>query len=129
MEIKTEWGYDDLNSALNNNSPATFNPHDIIGLVAEVPGANEEYNWWWIIQIKIDNIIKYVLMSAWCDYTGWDCQSGINEEQIFDTVMECVNICPENEIYSGRNIKQNLLMQVQGEQPFGLYDSKYEKGE
>lgn len=38
----------------------------------------------WIIVCKT-NENKYMVLEAWCDYTGWDCQAGGTYE-IYDTL-------------------------------------------
>lgn len=107
---------DDIWSALECNSPTHFIIGEVESIEAEVPGANDELNWWWILQLANDS---YILVSGWCDYTGWDCQSGISEYEIVDTALAAAQLAPEFEEYSDREIKKNLINQVLGEQPFG----------
>lgn len=48
---------------------------DVREIVAFNEGANDEESW--IILFKSTNE-RFVFLTAWCDYTGWDCQSGGN---------------------------------------------------
>jgi len=110
---------DDLWYALANNNPTKFLPDDITDIILEVIGANDELAWWWVLSLKNG---KYVLLSASCDYTGWDCQSSINYEEIFDTIQQAVEASPEKEeTYSGRYIRKNLLGQFTGKYPKYTY--------
>lgn len=105
---------DDIHYALQSNAPSTFHPDDIKDIVAEVPGGNDEYSWWWILELAPD---KFALVSGWCDYTGWDCQSGIDEVGIFENALLAANAAPEIEEYSNRAIRKNLAGQLSGEYP------------
>jgi len=107
---------DDIWSALEYNSPSHFQIDEVESIEAEVPGANDELNWWWVLRLVND---RYILVSGWCDYTGWDCQSGITEYEIVDTGLAAAQIAPELEEYSDREIRKNLVNQILGEQPFG----------
>jgi hypothetical protein len=115
--LAEEYG-DDLRCALQNNSPKTFNPEDITHIVAEVCGENDELAWWWILKM---NNGKFFLLSGSCDYTGWDCQSGINERGFFNTPLQAAKASPEKEEYGNRSIQLNLIRQVKGEQPLFTY--------
>ena len=121
--VHYDYKNDDLNDCLTYNSPTNFNANDISGIVAEVAGANDEFNWWWIIKLKNK---KYILLSAGCDYTGWDCQSWIRREEIYNTALKAAKASPLKEEYANRNIQKNLILQIKGKQPYGLYDSKHE---
>lgn len=105
----------DLEAYLECNEDI-FTLEDIANIHAEVPGHNDEDNWYWIIEL---NDGRFVLTDAWCDYTGWDCQSGGNS-QIATNTEEAAMLAPESEEYTKRRIRQNLLAQIRGEQPFGL---------
>lgn len=115
---------DDLWEALYNNEVGHFVPEDVVDIIAEVPGENDEYNWWWILSL---NNNSYVLLSAWCDFTGWDCQSDITTELVFQTAEECALAAPKIEKYSGRTIQAVLLGQVNGTIPFALYQKVEDK--
>jgi hypothetical protein len=107
---------DDIWSALECNSPSHFHVEEVESIEAEVPGANDELSWWWILQLTND---RYILVAGWCDYTGWGCQSGITEHEIVNTALAAAQMAPEFEDFSKREIKRNLVNQILGEQPFG----------
>jgi len=109
---------DDIWSALDYNTPRTFQIGEIESIEAEVPGANDELSWWWVLRLAND---RYVLLEGWCDYTGWDCQSGIVEYGIVETALEAAKLAPEaeNGWKDDREIRKNLSNQLLGEQPFG----------
>ena len=69
MELIREVGDDDLRFALTENPQEGFALNDVLGILAEVPGANDELAWHWVIKLK-DNRYAYII--GWCDYTGWD---------------------------------------------------------
>lgn len=112
---KDAWNNDDLQYALTNNPPETFKSEDITHIVAEVCGANDEDAWWWILKMKNK---KFFLLSGSCDYTGWDCQSGIDEQGYFKTALQAAKATPEN---TSRKIRKNLIAQVKGKQPLFTY--------
>lgn len=113
---KNSWDGDDIFYCLDNNVPNTFKEEDISHFVAEVPGHNDEDSWWWIFKLKNG---KYLTVSAWCDYTGWDCRSGISFEGMADTALKAAKLTPTQEKYSHREIRKNLIAQVKGKQVFG----------
>ncbi len=83
---------------------------------AVVMGANDEDNWWWLYQINND----FFLTSGWCDYTGWDCQSGAKTNK-FLTLEEALESAPEIEPYTESNtIRQWLKDQLNGNQHIGV---------
>lgn len=59
---------------------------DIVSLVCLHAGANDSDNWTWLVVLN-DSIW---LVTGWCDYTGWDCQSNVNWELIhtFETSVD-----------------------------------------
>ena len=115
----TEQYNDDLHIALENNyAPKGVEDTDIDKVVAEVPGSNGKYHWWWVIKI-IDG--RYALLSGWCDKQGWSLKSGLVLHHICKTAEEAANNAPSKEDFSGRNINKNLTQQVTGKQPFALY--------
>ena len=109
---------DDLWYAIENNTPEKFSRDDIADIVVEVPGENDEFAWWWVLQLKNG---KHVLLAASCDYTGWDCRSGIDFEEVYDTAEQATEAAPEKEEYSGRAIRQNLVGQLNGQYPKFTY--------
>ena len=105
----------DLEAYLKYNQDI-FTVEDITNIYAEVPGHNDEDRWYWIIELKDK---RFLLTSAWCDCTGWDCQSG-GESQRAENALAAAMFAPEKEGYTGRAIRQNLLAQLNGSQPFGI---------
>lgn len=105
----------DLQAYLQYNEDI-FTIEDIHNIHAEVPGHNEEDNWYWIIELK-DR--RFVLTCAGCDYTGWDCISWGHSEVAINAEAAAL-LAPTKEDYTGRNIQKNLLAQLRGEQPFGV---------
>lgn len=109
---------DDLWYALGNNPPSTFTPDDVADIVAEVPGANDELSWWWIIELTNG---RFALVSGWCDYTGWDCQSGIYEHGNYDSALIAAESVDDTNDMGGRSIRKNLIGQITGEFPKYTY--------
>jgi hypothetical protein len=105
----------DLESYLNYNEDI-YKLEDIANIHAEVSGHNDEDNWYWIIELKDG---RFVLTSAGCYYTGWDCQSW-GDSNVANSAEDAAMLVPEKEDYTGREVQRNLLAQVRGEQPFGL---------
>jgi hypothetical protein len=46
---------------------------DVAEVLALGDGENEERSWLAILRMKDG---RFVYLTAWCDYTGWDCQAG-----------------------------------------------------
>lgn len=109
----------DLNMAFDyaiQDSP--FGISNIETILATVPGHNDEDEWYWIV--KLNRYVqgkKFALITAWCDYTGWDCQSG-GECRLAMSEWRAVElVTPHGD---QRKIKINLLEQLKNEIPFGL---------
>lgn len=103
----------DLSSYLECNKDI-YKEEDIANIHAEIAGHNDDDSWYWIIEL---NDGRFVLTDAWCDYTGWDCQSGGNS-QVATSALEAAMLAPVQE--GGRHIQRQLVAQINGEQPFGL---------
>jgi hypothetical protein len=61
--------------------------------VAEVIAADEGQNdgdSWVMVGRLTDG--RFFFLSAWCDYTGWDCQSG-GDVQVADTLENLIRWC------------------------------------
>lgn len=52
---------------------APFSMEDISEILAEDQGCNDGESWVCLVKLKNGS---YGFVDAWCDYTGWDCQSG-----------------------------------------------------
>lgn len=52
---------------------ASFSIEDVEQVIAESTGCNDGDSWLSFGKLKDG---RYYFLSAWCDYTGWDCQSG-----------------------------------------------------
>lgn len=51
----------------------SFRRDDVESILYSDEGENDGRGW--IIMVKLKNGL-YGFLSAWCDYTGWDCQAG-----------------------------------------------------
>lgn len=109
----------DLEAYLQYN-PDLFILEDIKNIHAEVAGHNDEDYWYWIIELKEPLPEgRFILTEAWCDYTGWDCQSG-GSSKVAKTKRQAALLAPEQEEYGVRAIRKNLLAQLNGTLAFGL---------
>jgi hypothetical protein len=50
---------------------------DVAEVLAASAGANDERPWLAVFRLKDG---RHLFLSAWCDYTGWDCQAGGSAE-------------------------------------------------
>ena len=64
--------------AYNDNGPLTDGISITAFLMAQ-EGERDEGSWVWIV--ALDNHETWC-MAGWCDYTGWDCQSGTEWVQV-----------------------------------------------
>jgi hypothetical protein len=46
----------------------------ITGLLLVQQGENDSESWIWLVKLSNG---EHWWLDGWCDYTGWDCQSGI----------------------------------------------------
>ena len=113
---------EDMKDAFDQNFTPEFKLDDINNVLAGIAGENDEYNWYWVVELKDG---RFALIDAWCDYTGWDCRSGVAIE-LGSTPDEVIEKAPDKERYSHRRIKTQLKNQLLGTQPFGLYDDSVE---
>jgi hypothetical protein len=63
----------DLVSCLEFNPQDEFQITDIVAVLAVYEGENDGKDWRWLLELKNG---LFVYLTGWCDYTGWDCQSG-----------------------------------------------------
>jgi hypothetical protein len=56
-----------------DGSKAPFTIDDVTQVIAVSPGFNDDQSW---IGLFLLDDGRYAFVSAWCDYTGWDCQAG-----------------------------------------------------
>lgn len=71
----------DLAACLAYN-PQKFTTDDIIKVLAVWEGEREVEDWRWIIELTYG----FIFLQGWCDYTGWDCQSGARS--VLETSVE-----------------------------------------
>jgi len=119
METEPREIDEDLKYALDNNPITT--KENIVDVLACVPGANDELSWHWIVRLKDGN---HAYINAWCDYTGWDCQSGAF--MIIAKDKEEVARKADDE-YGDRKgkIAPTLLAQLSGVEPYGVITTNY----
>lgn len=63
----------DLEACLIHNPQPGFTADDIDAVLAVWEGQNDGDAWRWVLALKGG---RYAVLRGWCDYTGWDCQSG-----------------------------------------------------
>ena len=105
---------EDLIDYLRFNTDPLLTLENIANIHAEVAGHNDEDHWFWVIELKDG---AFLLTNAWCDYTGWDCQSGGTSEAT-ESAEAAALLAPEDDY--GRTIRAQLLAQLRDEQPFGI---------
>lgn len=62
----------DLQAAIEYNPESIkgrFGTNDIKHVHAAIAGENDEYEWYWIVEL---NDGAFLLINAGCDYTRWD---------------------------------------------------------
>ena len=91
-----------------------FKFEDIEHLLACIPGENDGFNWHWIVRLKNG---KYGYVTAWCDYTGWDCQSG-GSVHIANSARDAALLAKDG--YEDQGIMEQLMAQLIGVQNYGL---------
>lgn len=67
-----------------NEFPFTFG--DVVRVHAIFEGERDGEAWRWVIELK-DHSFYYVW--GWCDFTGWDCQSGARVEKAESAAAAC----------------------------------------
>jgi hypothetical protein len=66
---------------------------DVVDVVATSEGVNDETSWIGAFLLKDG---RHLFLSAWCDYTGWDCQSGC-DMQVASDLASLVRFAMGNE--------------------------------
>lgn len=74
----------DLGACLYNNSIEEFSIENIEELLAIREGENDGESWIWILKLSDD---KFAYVEGWCDFTGWDCMSGVFST-LHDTALQ-----------------------------------------
>ena len=69
----------DFAYALVYNDRGPLDSAQLVNLVCVQVGRNDEESWIW--HVSLDDGTRWAL-EGWCDYTGWDCQSGVSWTQI-----------------------------------------------
>lgn len=78
----------DLKAACEENG---IDGSDLVDEILEITGENDEVSWHWIVKTTFG----FAYISGWCDYTGWDCQSGA-ERFNADTLEDALALCPQD---------------------------------
>jgi len=116
MELGYSWEYIFNNYVGRPSNPLTrkvseraYGKEDIAKVIATADGKNDGDHWVGIFKTKDK---KYLYVTGWCDYTGWDCQSGGSAE-IYNTLKECIAcVTPEH------RSRLNLLEKTQGKKSY-----------
>lgn len=85
----------DLIGAIENNHPG-FEVDDIAEVLAVIEGENDGESWRWLLKMKGGD---YILAEGWCDYTGWDCQSGMSIESTGKHALDALGCISEKSVY------------------------------
>jgi hypothetical protein len=67
----------DLAYACEYNDLGPLADHRLAGLLMLQQGERDEGEWVWLVTVDDGT---HWLATGWCDYTGWDCQSGLEWE-------------------------------------------------
>ena len=81
---------------------ARFNIEDVAEIIVAEEGENDAESWVGVFKLKNGN---YGYVDAWCDYTGWDCQSG-GDSAIAPTLEEL------QRFHLTKNIRERLGMRL-----------------
>lgn len=110
----------DLSAAIGyNQGDAGFEVDDIAEVLAEVPGEADGPGWHWLLRLK--GKLGFVYLVGWCDYTGWDWQSGVSSE-FAGTLKGALKFAKdEDNDYQRQMVKTQLQKQLDGKQPYGVY--------
>lgn len=70
-----------------------FGPTDVTEIIAADEGQNDGDSWVGAFRLADGRFVK---ISAWCDYTGWDCRSG-GDAEVADSIDNLVRWALTNE--------------------------------
>lgn len=87
-------------------------------IVAEVCGENDEYSWYWILQLKDGS---FAWAEGSCDYTGWGCGSDAQFHGGFSTAREALADMKISAYEHRKSIRECLELQIEEKMPFALY--------
>lgn len=119
---KDAYDNDDIKYAFEYNGLSETLPLiDVI--VAEVCGENEEYEWYWILQMK-DGTFAWA--SGGCDYTGWDCRSWVEFKGEFTSATDALEALQLSNFEPRKGIKECLLGQLNETVPFACFTPEQE---
>lgn len=95
----------------------SMDPKEIKNVLAQVPGEADGFNWHWIVEMN-DGTFFYV--TGGCDYSGWGCQDW-GEAKEASSPLEAAELTVNDEYRpEKKSIRQQLIDQLKGEQPYGL---------
>ena len=66
-----------------------FGIDDVASIIASDEGENDGDPWLMVGTLKDG---RFFFLSAWCDYTGWDCQSG-GDAQVASNLQDLIRMC------------------------------------
>lgn len=112
----------DLYTCLEFNGQENFSVYDIKQVLAVYEGYNDRDSWHWVLELKepiksIHNkfvvINKYIYLTGWCDYTGWDCRSDAWSEMCPSAVAAAhmATIIEQDEDHPGHDL-HNVINSV-----------------
>jgi hypothetical protein len=76
MEEITKMTLDEMKESSDWDQAFAYSPvpmDKVKAIIASENGDNDGPDWLGLFLLTDDT---YLVLSAWCDYTGWDCQSG-----------------------------------------------------
>lgn len=67
-------GCTDFAYAIEYNERGPLVEHALTGLLMVEKGYNDGDDWLWLVRLSNGH---HWWLRGWCDYTGWDCRSGV----------------------------------------------------
>lgn len=80
----------DLYQALQHNVPKLIDR--VSRIILEISGDNDFASWHWIVEMTNG---RFAYIEGECDYTGWECQSGV-DYHIAPSFEEALELAPED---------------------------------